>query len=56
MDYFNTNIIDRHEHRTQLMNEMAEFANFCLSLSFIWDESDKEWYTEMKKSNICYDC
>lgn len=56
MDYFNTNIIQNHDHRVQLLNEMAEFANFCLSLTIINSESDKVWYHEMKRSNICYDC
>jgi hypothetical protein len=55
MNYFNQNIISNHEHRLQLLNEMAEFANFCLSLTTIMSESDKVWYDEMKKSNICYD-
>lgn len=55
MDYFNTDIVARHDDRTLLMNQMAEFANWCLTLSFI-SEADKEWYTQMKKSNTCYDC
>jgi hypothetical protein len=55
MDYFNSNIVDNHAHRTQLLNEMAEFANFCLSLSVLNTDADNVWYEEMKKSNICYD-
>ena len=55
MDYFNSNIVDNHEHRTQLLNEMAEFANFCLSLTILNTNVDNVWYEEMKKSNICYD-
>ena len=55
MNYFNQNIVSNHEHRLTLLNEMAEFANFCLSLTTIMSESDKVWYDEMKKSNICYD-
>ena len=55
LNYFNTNIVHNHEHRLTLLNEMAEFANFCLSLTTIMSESDKVWYDEMKKSNICYD-
>jgi hypothetical protein len=55
MNYFNTNIIARHEDRTELLNGMAEFATFMMSLTVILSESDMAWYDEMKKSNICYD-
>jgi hypothetical protein len=55
VNYFNHNIINNHDHRVQLLNEMAEFANFCLSLTTILSDSDVVWYEEMKKSNICYD-
>ena len=55
MDYFNSNIVNNHEHRIELLNGMAEFATFCLSLSVLNTDSDNVWYEEMKKSNICYD-
>lgn len=55
MNYFNQNIVSNHEHRLTLLNEMAEFASFMMSLTCILSESDKVWYDEMKKSNICYD-
>jgi hypothetical protein len=55
MDYFNSNIVNNHEHRIELLNGMAEFANFCLSLSVLNTDADNVWYEEMKKSNICYD-
>lgn len=54
-NYFNQNIISNHEHRVQLLNEMAEFANFMMSLTCIVSDTDMVWYDEMKKSNICYD-
>ena len=55
MNYFNTNIVRNHEHRLQLLNEMAEFANFMMSMTSIVSDTDMVWYDEMKKSNICYD-
>ena len=55
MNYFNQNIVSNHEHRLTLLNEMAEFASFMMSLTTIMSDSDKVWYDEMKKSNICYD-
>ena len=55
MNYFNTKIVERHEHRTELMNSQAEHANFCMSLKSIMDDVALAWYGEMKRSNICYD-
>jgi hypothetical protein len=55
VNYFNHNIVRNHDHITELLNGMAEFANFSLSLTTILSDSDVVWYEEMKKSNICYD-
>jgi hypothetical protein len=55
MNYYNTRIVERHEHRTELMNSRAEHANFCMSLTAIMDDVDMAWYENMKRSNICYD-
>lgn len=54
-NYFNSNIISNHSHRIELMNNQAEFATFCLSLTTIFSDTDNAWWTEVKKSNICYD-
>jgi hypothetical protein len=55
MNYYNTRIVERHEHRTELMNSRAEYANFCMSLTTIMDDVAMAWYDELKRSNICYD-
>ncbi len=55
MNYYNTRIVERHEHRTELMNSRAEYANFCMSLTTIMDDVAMAWYDEVKRSNICYD-
>jgi hypothetical protein len=54
-DYMNSKIIERHDHHMELNASTAETANFILSLTSILSESDKVWYTELKKSSICYD-
>jgi hypothetical protein len=55
MNYYNTKIVQRHEHRTELMNSQAEHASFCMSLTTIMDDAAMAWYENMKRANICYD-
>jgi len=55
MNYYNTQIVDRHEHRTELMNSRAEHASFMMSLTTIMDDVAMAWYENMKRANICYD-
>ena len=54
-NYFNSDIVNNHDHRVKLLNEMAEFATFSLSLTSILSPADNVWFYEMKRSNICYD-
>jgi hypothetical protein len=54
-NYMNSNIVGNHDHHMELNNSKAEYASFCLSLTCIMEESDVAWFTEMKKSHICYD-
>ena len=54
-NYFNHNITSRHDDHIELLNSMAEFATFMMSLTAIVSDTDMVWYDEMKKSNICYD-
>jgi hypothetical protein len=54
-NYFNHNIVNNHDNRIELLNSMAEFATFMMSLTAIVSDTDMVWYDEMKKSNICYD-
>ena len=55
MNYYNTQIVQRHEHRTELMNSQAEHASFMMSLTTIMDDVAMTWYENMKRGNICYD-
>lgn len=55
MNYFNTDIVRNHEHRTELMNSRAEHASFMMSLTTIMDDVAMAWYENVKRSNICYD-
>ena len=54
-NYFNNQIIERHEDHLYLNNTMAEFYSFMLSLESILTESDKAWWADHKKFHICYD-
>ena len=55
-NYFNTDIIARHNDHMYLNNSMAEVYDFCLSVAECFDsEPDKVWWYEQKKGHICYD-
>lgn len=53
-NYFNSNIVERHDDHIRLNNWMAEFMSFCMS--FPWNtEAEQEMYHDEKSSYICYD-
>lgn len=55
-NYFNTQIIERHDDHMWLNNSMAECYDFCLRVAEQFDtESDKVWWYSMKKGHLCYD-
>jgi hypothetical protein len=56
MNYFNVDIIERHEDHIYLNNSMAECYDFCLRVAEQFDnEADKSWWYSMKKGHLCYD-
>ena len=55
-NYFNTDIISRHDDIMYLNNGMVEVYDYCLSVAECFDsESDKIWWYEQKKAHMCYD-
>jgi hypothetical protein len=54
MDYFNSDIIERHEQTTKLNAWMVEHFNFILSMSFLSDDQI-EMYHDEKAMYLCYD-
>jgi hypothetical protein len=55
-NYFNTNIVERHEDHMWLNNSMAECYDFCLRIAEQFDnKSDMSWWYSMKKGHLCYD-
>jgi len=55
-NYFNTNIVDRHDDHMWLNNSMAECYDFCLQVAEQFDiNSDASWWYSMKKGHLCYD-
>lgn len=55
-NYFNTQIINRHDDHMYLNNSMAECYDFCLGVATaLGNVVDQVWWSEQKKSHICYD-
>ena len=55
-NYFNTQIIERHNDHMYLNNSMAECYDFCLGIAECFDsEPDQVWWYQQKKGHICYD-
>lgn len=56
-NYFNTQIVARHDDQLHLNNSMAEAYDFCLGIAEKCDfsKADVTWYYEQKRSYICYD-
>ena len=55
-NYFNTDIIERHNDHMYLNNGMAECYDFLIGVAECFDsESDKVWWQQQKKGHICYD-
>jgi hypothetical protein len=54
MDYFNTNIVARHDDIMTLNRWQAEFFNMMLSLPWL-TEGERDMYEEEMKSYLCYD-
>lgn len=55
-NYFNTNIVERHEDHMHLNNRMAECYAFLQGVAEFFDtESDVAWWHSQKKGHICYD-
>ena len=56
MNYFNTQIVARHDDHLYLNNSMAETYDFCIGLAELFmNDSDRAWYTDQKRAHICYD-
>lgn len=56
LNYFNTQIVDRHDDHMWLNNSMAECYDFCQNIAELFgNESDAAWWASMKKGHICYD-
>ena len=54
MDFFNTNIISRHDDIMMLNSWQVDHYNFMLGLSWISD-ADRSIYEEEKATYLCYD-
>lgn len=55
-NYFNHNIVQRHDDHMWLNNSMAEVYDFCLNVATICDnKADAAWWYSMKKGHLCYD-
>jgi hypothetical protein len=54
MDYFNSNIIQRHDEHMTLNNWMVDHFSFMMGLSFI-TEAEHDLYAEEKATYLCYD-
>lgn len=54
MNYYNTNVINRHEHIMELNEQWAQFLNFLLTLHF-WDDYENKLVEDELKGTICYD-
>lgn len=54
MDYFNSNIVERHNETTQLNAWMVDHFNFILGLS-CWSDAEIDMYEDEKAMYLCYD-
>lgn len=55
-NYFNTQIIERHDDHMWLNNSMAECYDFCQNIAeIVGNEIDAKWWYTMKKGHLCYD-
>lgn len=54
MDYFNTNIVARHEDIITLNAWMVEHFNFVLSMPWLTD-AEVDMYEDEKAMYLCYD-
>ncbi len=53
-NYFNTNIIERHDDIMRLNGWMVEFWDFCMNMPWNTDEENDE-FNDLKKSYLCFD-
>ena len=54
MNYFNKNIIQRHDDIMKLNEDWLQFLNFLLTLHF-WDDSDNLMIHDEILATRCYD-
>jgi len=55
-NYFNNNIIGKHDDIMFLNNMMAETYDFCIYVAERFgNESDREWNYQQKRFYLCYD-
>ena len=54
MNYFNTNIIARHDDIMTLNSWQVDFFNMMLGLTFL-NDSERDMYEEEMKTYLCYD-